>query len=731
MPPAYASVAFPLPLKATFTYRVPAAWGAPPPVGARVTAPFGRRHLTGLVVETCELPPAGLDPASIRDLEQALDTTPALDAGLLRLVRWLADYYRASLGMAAATALPPASARERSERVVSWSGGPDVVLRGARARALAVWLREAGPQPMEALRERFGEGAAATVRTLEARGLVQVEARRRFRDPFGGQSPAPDVPPALTAAQERVYQEVGAALGGGFSAHLLHGITGSGKTEVYLRLIARVLEAGQGALVLVPEIALTPQLSARFRARFGDRVAVLHSGLSGGERLDQWERLRAGERSVVVGARSAVFAPVNRLGLIVVDEEHDASYKQGDGVRYSGRDVALVRGQFTPCPVVLGSATPSLESLSNAWRGRSRLHTLAERPTGASLPEVRLIDLRSAPLVEAAPCLSLEMKVALDDCLARGRQAILYHNRRGHSPFQLCLRCGYVPECPDCAIALTWHLSTRRLECHTCGRVAALPRRCPACASEELELRGLGTERVEEELAAAFPGVSVARFDSDSVGARGHSRVLEDFAQGRHPILVGTQMITKGHDFPNVHLVGVLLAEHGLKFPDFRAAEHTVQRLVQVAGRAGRSGERGLVLVQTYTPEHYALPFLASHDYLGFAVREAALREQRGFPPATHLALLELKGRNPLLVEQDLTGVRDLLAAIVRAHQWAGVRLLGPVPAAFARVRGDARFHLLTASRSRQVLRDLLAELDTHPDLPQGLYTDVDPVDLL
>jgi len=737
-PPRLVDVVLNVPLPGAFTYRVPPTWPEAPGPGVRVFVPFGPRRLTGLVVATRDALGPGTDPAALKDMLEVEDTTPALDEGLLALVRRVAEYYAAPLGMTAFTALPPGTtrrgdapraARELLVREVAWVGG-EVPERARARRAVAEAVREGSPLAMSALRERFGDGAAAHVRALVEAGVVRVDERRSFRDPFAAAPQGRAGPiPVPSTEQAAAIEAVLAALGAGFATFLLHGVTGSGKTEVYLRVIHEVLARGQGALVLVPEIALTPQLSARFRARFGERVAVLHSGLTPGERLDQWDRLRAGDAAVAVGARSAVFAPVQRLGLIVVDEEHDASYKQGDGVRYHARDVALLRGQLAGCPVVLGSATPSLESLAIAWRGRSRVLTLTGRPTGAPLPDVELVDLRRVELVEGAEFLSRPLLDAVLETTAAGRQVILFHNRRGHSPFQLCLACGHVPQCRECAVAYTWHQSTGRLVCHACGASARRATRCEQCASDRLELCGVGTERVEEALARVAPHLSVLRYDADAVRGRSHARLLAEFREGRYAVMVGTQMVTKGHDFPNVHLVGVILAEHGLKFPDFRAAEGALQRLVQVAGRAGRAGERGRVLVQTYAPDHYALGFLVHHDWLGFARHELELRRERGWPPLTRLVLLELRGRNAVLVERDLTRARRAIEAWAEARG-ADVRARGPVPAPLRKVQGAARYHLLLAAPTREPLRALLRAL---PEVAPGLdlLVDVDPRDLM
>jgi len=552
----------------------------------------------------------------------------------------------------------------------------------------------------------------------------------------------------LTSEQAQALTRIEASEHG--RACLIQGVTGSGKTEIYLRLAERCLEQGKSALLIVPEIGLTPALLGQVRARFGEEAAVLHSALSPGARLHEWWRIRHGVARLVVGVRSAIFAPVTNLGLIVVDEEHDDAYKQASGLRYNARDLALARGALCGAKVILGSATPSSESIHRVTRGKLDRHFLRERATSGTLPSVEIVDLRTAQIYEpASPTeeipledetekmadpapLSQKLLDSLSENLTRGEQSILLLNRRGFAPWVLCRTCGESLTCANCAISLTWHRRSQRALCHTCGYQERFPDRCPCCGTaESLFLKGHGTERIVETLEAALPSARVARLDRDTAQGKRTVAILEQVAKRNVDILVGTQMVAKGHDFPNVTLVGVLMADQGLRMPDFRGSERTFQLLTQVAGRAGRGKRPGRVLIQTYNPDHPAIRFATQHDTEGFVNAELTFRERANYPPFCHLGLLEVRGVDARRVDQM---ARQLTKAAV-AMAPSTVEFLGPAPAAIPVVRGKSRVHLVLKSKSREPMRALLRQL-----LAQGLVgrnsgceiiMDIDPIHFL
>jgi primosomal protein N' (replication factor Y) len=579
-------------------------------------------------------------------------------------------------------------------------------------------------------------GVSSHLRELVRAGWVESTERAVRRGGPGEATAmtAPALAPRLTPAQQSAVEALeGAIRERQFRPFLLHGVTGSGKTEVYLHAIGRALESGGGAVVLVPEISLTPQLAARFRARFGDRVAVLHSGLGDGERFDEWTRIRRGEAGIALGARSAIFAPVSDLRIVVVDEEHDASFKQEEGVRYCARDVALVRAQRAGAVCVLGSATPSVESFHAAQLGRYGLLQLPERATASPLPQIELIDLRRYR-ADGEGMLTAPLAQAIDETLERGEQTILFLNRRGFATFVLCVACGHGFRCRNCSVSLTYHRGRDRLVCHYCGYTEGLARVCPSCAAENtISRRGIGTERVAMAVTERFPAARVARLDRDVASGTRIQVVLERFARREIDILVGTQMVTKGHDFPAVTLVGVLCADTGLSLPDFRAAERTFQLLAQVAGRAGRAGLPGRVLIQTYRPDASAIAAAQAHDFGRFVGEELGVREELGYPPFGHLAAVRLDGPDAAAVQ----GCAEALAA--RVFRWAqadesrSVSVLGPCEAPLARLKGRTRWHLwLRASERaplRRLVRRLLAEGTANPGVRLGI--DIDPVSAL
>jgi len=664
---AFAEVALPLPLRRTFTYRIPESLAPRATPGVQVQVPFRGRSARGVLLEVAEHSPRG----EVRDLGAVAPDAP-LTAHLLELARWIAEYYVAPIGEVLATMLP---------------GGLEG-FSGSRARKSAI------EDP-----------------------VVRLALGQRF---------------SLTGAQRGAVSAVTRAVSaGGFAPFLLHGVTASGKTEVYLRGAQTARENGGQTLVLVPEVALGSQVVAAFRARFGGRVGLLHSYLGVGERRRTWELARRGALDVVVGARSAVFAPLPNLQLIVVDEEHEPAYKQSEQLRYHGRDTAVRRAQLLAIPVVLGSATPSLESLANAARGKyTRLH-LPERIERRSLPVVRVVDLRREGAGRSM--LSRPLLAALEARLARREQAVLFLNRRGHSHHTQCRACGFVPECPRCDITLTLHVSPEEWRCHYCDHRAPASSQCPSCGAALLRFSGAGTQRVERELAAELPAARVLRLDTDVARERtSPERVLRAFGRGEADVLLGTQMIAKGLDFPHVTLVGVLDADVALHLPDFRAAERTYQLLVQVSGRAGRGRAPGEVFLQTCTPEHPAIAAAVLHDSKQFLEPELDQRREAGYPPYRRLATVLFTGTD----EGDVERVANAAAEALAAHPVTGIEVLGPAPQALARLRGRHRWHLLIKGRHAGRLREAVVralEGAESPGLPRqvSVMPDVDPVDVL
>ena len=694
------------PLRHLFDYRPPD--GRDPAAlvpGLRVEVPFGRRTLVGMLIECAA--GSSLPAARLRAARAVLDTEPVLDATTFGLVRWAADYYHHPLGEAFAAALPaalragrPLIARETRFRLVP--GGPEALAAakrlGPRQRELAAVLlahESLGAAELELL----GTGVGEVVKAFLARGWIasfEVE-------PPAVAAPAgrPASGPVLTAAQAVAVREIGASLGG-FAPYLLHGVTGSGKTEVYLRVIEQVLARGEQALVLVPEIGLTPQAVARFSSRFPVPLAVLHSGLADGERLAMWRAARSGAAPLVIGTRSAIFVPLARPGIVIVDEEHDSSYKQQEGFRYSARDLAVVRAQRHGIPVVLGSATPSLETLQQARSGRYRRVDLPQRTGSAGVPTMRIVDLRAH---EDRHGIATPSMLAIRRHLGDGGQVLLYLNRRGFAPTLFCPGCGWAAPCSDCDARLTVHLRTHRLVCHHCGASQPVPFACPRCGAE-LRPVGQGTERIEDALDELFAGVPVVRIDRDTVHGRGEfETALERVHSGEARILVGTQMLTKGHDFPDVTLVVVLNADQGLFGTDFRASERLAQSIVQVAGRAGRATRPGEVLIQSACPEHPLLTQLLAAGYDGFAEVALAERAAAHWPPFSRLAVLRAQAASREQALAFLAAARDAAPAAERGP----VRLLGPAPAAMERRAARYRAQLLLESADRAPLQRLLA----------------------
>lgn len=724
-------VAVAAPLRQLFTYRTEDPEALTP--GRRLLVPFGRRRVVGISLGPTEEAP----PGTIRKVEKVLDDRPVFSPDLLALLRFASDYYLYPLGEAMKTALPPDYGkadppdRQATPRVESVSlrvpadeALPSLGRAPSQAAVIQHLAARGGSATMEELRLAVGN-ASALLRSLESKGFVELH---RSGESSADDSFAAPLPPPLSPGQQAALDAIVAALGG-FQPFLLLGVTGSGKTEVYLRAIAEVRERGQGALVLVPEIALTPQLAGRFRSRFGDDVAVLHSGQSARERSAAYRRLLEGDARIAVGARSAVFAPVQDLGIVVVDEEHEPSFKQEEKLRYHARDLAVLRAKLLDIPCVLGSATPSLESFENVRRERYRLLELPERIDSRPLPEVRLVDLSGRPPELREDLLSDELSEALEQTLADGKQAIFFLNRRGHASLVLCPSCGDSARCPNCDVALTQHLARKELRCHYCDHRIPEQPICATCGSDVLAL-GVGTERVERELERRFPDARVLRLDRDTVRSPAElSRILAAFAKGEADVLVGTQMIAKGHDFPGVTLVGVILADIGLLVPDFRAAERTFQLLTQVAGRAGRGADAGQVLIQTFHPDAEPITLACRHDYWRFAERELEKRREQGFPPTQRMLAVRIEAEDPAEAER----VAHRLAQYARRKAPPQTKILGPAPPPIPRLRGKSRFQLVALAPDPGRVRALgqaLLELSDSLGPRVKVALDVDPISL-
>ena len=728
-------VAIDAPLRRLFDYLPPRELPAGGlQIGQRLRVPFGRRRVVGVLVELrdrSEVPLERLRPAL-----EVLDDPP-FEPALFELLLWAADYYHHPVGEVLAAALPvalrqgaPVTATtewwQLTEAGRAAAARAVLPARAVRLRSVLSTLSAGEAVPATALESASAHWRAA-VRDLERRGWVE-----RFDAPAiplprerAERSRAGEL--VLSGAQSQAVDAIVAALG--TPAHfLLHGVTGSGKTEVYLRAIAAAVAADRQALVLVPEIALTPQLVRRFEARFSDPIAVLHSGLTDADRLHGWRAAREGRARIVIGTRSAIFTPLARPGLVIVDEEHDPSYKQQDGFRYSARDLAIARAQRQSVPVVLGSATPSLESLGRVAKGQATRLSLPQRAGGAEPPRSALIDLRHHGAEQG---LSTPALMAVRRHLDAGGQVLLYLNRRGYAPVLFCAECGWAAPCRRCDARMTVHRGAGRLTCHHCGLETQIPATCPVCAAPTRPV-GQGTERIEETVARLFPAVPLARLDRDAVRRRGElEETLDRVDSGTARILIGTQMLTKGHHFPGVTLVVVLNADQGLFSADFRASERLAQSIVQVAGRAGRAERPGEVLIQTAYPEHPLLEKLLRGGYEAFAEAALTEREQAGWPPATRLALFRAEAVSAATAEAFLTTVRDICAA----QATPGLTLLGPAPAPMERRAGRHRAQLLlrapTYAPLKRTLRHGLQRIEALPAGRRVRWSlDVDPIEL-
>ncbi|MDY0190290.1 MAG: primosomal protein N' [Desulfuromonas sp.] len=725
-------VALLAPLPQPLTYAVPEELRDLLRIGHRVCVPLGRRSAVGVVLELC----TDVTPPSykLKPVTRLLDTAPVVDVPLLEFVRRASSYYIFPLGLALKTALPAGlasieGAPKCKHTTLYTCRSSKQQVRGALQKKILAFIAEHESVDIAQLRQNFPAPYAALAR-LQELGLIEAVQCETQRDPFLGISVSADSAWTLNTEQELACAAIVAAVATQkFSPFLLHGVTGSGKTEVYLQAIAAVVKTDKQALVLVPEIALTPQLVGRFRARFEQqqlRIGVLHSGLSAAERYDMWRAIMRGEVHIVIGARSAVFAPLPSLGIIVVDEEHDGSYKQSEGFRYHGRDLALMRGQMAKVSVVLGSATPSLASWQRAQQGLLTHLSLTDRVGARPLPEVTLIDMAAA---EVESGLSQQLRSAIGATLERHEQCLLLLNRRGYAPYLLCGDCGASYRCPNCEITLTWHRQIGQLRCHYCDYQQPPQELCPQCGGSAMEPEGMGTERLVDELQQLFPAARIARMDRDTTSAKGsQQRIFTQMERREVDILVGTQMIAKGHDFAAVTLVGVIDTDAALNFPDFRAAERSFSLLAQVAGRAGRGELLGQVLVQTYAADNPVLECAVGHDFHRFAAQELPLRQLLHYPPFGYLVNLLLSSLDRQALERSAQALADQLAG----H--AQVEVLGPAPCPLFRLRNRYRMQILLKAEERSALRRmLLSAPDWYKIVAKKvtLAIDVDPVDMM
>jgi primosomal protein N' (replication factor Y) (superfamily II helicase) len=741
------AVAVPVPFLDLLTYNVPDSL-AMPPIGARVRVPVGARTLTGCVVRHDALVEDGTE---VKDIAEALDREPLLPSSIVELCRWVAEYYVAGIGDALAVAMPPGARRQgsafRKQRIAALSAmGLDQGLTPRQGAAVQILSAAPAGLPTAELRERGV--TPAVLAGLVKRGLVVMRDERDERDPFERAAMTDVVPDAnreLTDEQERAAGELFAlADAAQFRVALLHGVTGSGKTEIYLRLADRVRRSGRQVLLMVPEIALTPSMTALVRGAFGDRVAIQHSALSIGERHDQWHRIRRGEVDLVIGTRSAVFAPLDRLGLIVVDEEHDSSYKQEETPRYHGRDVAIMRASREHALVVLGSATPSMESFHNAATGKYVRITLERRVLDRPLAAVRVVNMRTEYADEGPEIvISRDLAAAIGERLACGDQALVLLNRRGYSTAVFCRQCGDTFECPNCSVSLTVHRARHgvhgsrepsrggwRARCHYCNYSVLVPTACRKCAAPYLEHAGFGTERIEEQLRERFPQARIGRVDRDSVRRKGAlTQMLSKFAARELDVLVGTQMIAKGHDFPGVTLVGVISADVGLGLADFRASERSFQLLTQVAGRAGRGERTGEAIVQTLYPDHYSIQLACRQDYPAFFEREVVYRRGMRYPPFLALINGIVRGRT---FDDAMHEAREIVRRLEPATATGRFTVLGPAPAPLGRLRGEHRVQFFLKGTRRSDMRNALMQVVADmPEIRRRLTIDVDPLSVL
>ena len=736
-------IVFQLPLHGVFSYHVPKADVGKLEIGSRVLTSFVNKVRAGFVVGFGAVEG---QPDDLKEISQILDESPYFDERLWRLLNWAADYYMAPIGLVVKTALPPGSDKKSKPWAILTPSGRDylqqwpetssfpflekllktgaVSISDLTSKTDKKFLKKASSSGWFIIEERISAPQNRVGKTSVTESLQSDCLTNGNKDKFD-----------LTEAQQSCVEKIDLAIEkGGHEPFLLHGVTGSGKTEVYLKAIEKTLSMGKRALTLVPEIALTPQTARTFISRFGNGVALYHSGLTDSQRLDEWRRIVSGNAMVVIAARSGIFLPIPDLGLIVVDEEHDSSYKQDDSFPYNARDLALVRGKLENLCVILGSATPSLETYVNAARGKIVKLDMPFRPHGGPLPQTEVLDLKTVfPIKKRKSFLTPSLIEAISRTLEDKGQVALFLNRRGFDTLAQCSSCGTVMRCPNCDISLTHHKKNHDLRCHMCGFSRMAPPTCPSCSSEKLVFSGVGTQKVEESLAGIFPDAKIERLDRDSTQKRDSlNDILRRFQNKEIDILTGTQMIVKGHDFPGISLVGILCGDSSLHFPDFRASERTFQTLVQVSGRTGRESEVGKVLLQTFDPDHYAIQMAARHDYCAFFELDSSMRRELSYPPYGHLILIKIEGSNSKKVEQKAISIGAHCRRLKISEE--PVSILGPAPAPRKKAIGKHRWQIILKSQNRTFVRNLARKLLSEDLLKAGGMTisiDVDPVNLV
>ena len=742
----FANVVFPIAVNKSFQYEIPESIGYRIEVGMRVSVPFGRRKSIGYVVSLTNQPVY----KNLKAISKLLDNFAVFDEKMLKFTKWISSYYLCSWGMVLETALPPGMKEEvvsrKKQRIISIAKPQEEIrsaidskkIRSAKQiKVLKILLSTKGLcMECKALCNVAGV-TEAVVKSLKKSGHVVLNHKISYRDPFAKETVLSTQHLSLTSDQSSVLDKVVSSIKkGGFSTFLLHGITGSGKTEIYLQVIDFCIKNKKQAIVLVPEISLASQIIQIFKARFGDRVAILHSRLSKGERYDEWEKIKKRKVDIVVGARSAIFAPFANIGLIIVDESHEPAYKQGETPRYNGRDVAIMRGKLEDITVLLGTATPSLETYHNTEVGKYKLIELKKRIDERRLPDVRIVDMQDRNVkIPESQVFSKPLLQAINKRLLKKEQIILFLNRRGFSTYIMCYKCGYVARCPQCNVSLVYHSKQDKVRCHYCNFEAKPPNICPECQGSYVKYSGHGTEKIEEEISNLFPHAKYKRMDTDTTTRKNsHQEILKGFKHHEFDILIGTQMIAKGLDFPKVTLVGVISADTSLFFPDFRSGERTFQLLTQIAGRSGRGTVAGEVVVQTYNPNHYSIITSGAYNYKDFYKREMLYRKSLNYPPFRHIILITVKGYDNAKVVRVSNGFAFLLKKELRGQD---CQLLGPAPAPMAKINNQYRWHILIKHKMPGKINMFIERCMNglkHSKLQMGktsIAVDIDPMNTL